>query len=1132
MASKLEQDEYRRIAELETSGYFDDAFKRLETQRQSRVQQEKPGILGYNTADDQRVISEKGGGMRFLSDVGNLSYGLVMLASKAMTLPFTMTYGMLTKPKETINETIETSKQIGGSVVKGFKDPLAAVGVFGEEEKRAARTYYSAHPGFAALDVIGIATLGAGTLLKSSITGGAKAATVAVLKDAAVVAGKDAAVDAAVRTSMNATRGAWNPARWLKGATKVSSPFYESMVKAVRTGDVGHVEEVLRTQFVKNGMAEDVAAKLSRTGADAVATNFLNNARKLRALDAAAHPLSALGRATSPAVKFAFGTPAESAVTRVFGADAVKVNRRAALEMEQWLDAIVSKEQGLPSTANNRAIELMKWMERPEYAALSPEERFAHFKNYIKADVQTANLRHLTNNDLFVPVKVVSQDVANAMKSNIADNLETIKGEVASVADEATVVDKTWSEIKNLLEESNGRDFINNEHILRQAFGATGDLKNLYKAIDSLTAKRSSVDFSEWSEEAQKIAAELEGTGYRIGVAPSDKVVSLVSETVKDTASRITDASLDSQRSFVGKALDAMGLSAKGVPEGSSTFFFRESFNQLAIKELGERFGGIIKIKNAFGKGRTIRVQVGQLYEFLNKNIERVNKAKKETAEGGVFALGEVAAEATKFNRVYDFDAKTLREIGFTEDASKIIDQINRKALRDIPLSVTGLGDKMVNLLRGASRDLAITGRHFDKYIKGATYMRYRSALAFLFQLQQGFETSAQGALLTGGRYVPGAESILNISNKLSNKKLFGVLKNVEPVLKKMVAPVDVGDTALIEAHVIPDIYRGLDDVASSIELSQVQDQLSRSRGAVNGGKLNKIYQKHIQMWAVDKTTKVSAAYAEKFGMTLKQAFEQNADGTFKNPRIVREIKDLSQTLLYYRQGFLTSPAAKTLNLVFFPFRFQAKTLDITAKWLGNMSPATRVAVIDNWIHFSNWAGTDEGIEWRRTHKNLFHSFLSYATAYEQMGDSINAVSRGQLFGGNTGLIGGVPFAWLVEFARDLALIPEDPESYDPATGRPFELRETPKEFWSSATGVKLLEEFVFTLMPGMPFYTLSGGLIEKASVRHLFQGWIDGIYGGVLTAKEGLPKQAADALIRDQFMKVPVDETVPLFNR
>ncbi|MFW0861925.1 MAG: hypothetical protein AAGT88_07580 [Dethiobacter sp.] len=489
--------------------------------------------------------------------------------------------------------------------------------------------------------------------------------------------------------------------------------------------------------------------------------------------------------------------------------------------------------------------------------------------------------------------------------------------------------------------------------------------------------------------------------------------------------------------------------------------------------------------------------------------------------------------EALEITKVFDIDAKNLRQIGFLEDVVKEVDQINRKSMRSIPASVTGIGDRLLNLMRGASKDLFIFGRHFDNYIKYATYARYRSALALPYQVQLGFETGVQGAMLVGGKYLPGAETLLKMSNVLPDKAIFGIIGRMKNVLRRTVFIPDVKDVDLMQRYVISDVLKGLlDEVAGSVELSHIQQQLSKSRGVVNGNKLNKLYQKQIQMWAVDKVTRINMAFAEKFGMTLKQVFATTADGNFINPHLVRETKELTQQLLGYKPGFLTSPLAKTLNLVFFPFRFQAKTMSVTAQWLDNLSPATRLGVVESWIHFANWAGTEDGIEWRRTHRSLLYSFLAYATAYAQIGESINAVSRGQVFGGNAGLIGGIPFGWMVEFARELAVIPEDPESFDPKTGRPFEFRETPRDITSFATFVKFIEQYLFTVMPGMPLYTITGGIITQASWRHLLQNIIEGVYGGILLHETGFPKEAKDALIREQFMKVPIDETVPLFDR
>lgn len=1114
------------MAELEVGGYFEDASQQLEQQRLQRSKAEEPSILGYNTADDQARIAEKSLGGRALGDVGDMSYGLLTLAAKGVTGAITLPYNLATKPTETMDSLAETGKIIGGSVVKGFKDPAAAAGLLGEEEKELARTYYNAHPGFAALDALGIATVGGGTLVKGLLTGMIKAAKKSVLIEATKVGIKGSVIDAAMMT----TRSALNPSRLIHGAEKASSPVYNAMVKSAQAGNTGHIEEVLRSQFIKQGVDEKIAVNLAKTAGQEIAGQLLSHSKKFKVLDSIVHPLSATGRATSPLIERITGQPNQSAVASVFGDAAVQNNRRASLEVEQWLDSIVTKEQGLPSTVNNRAEELMTWMRRPEYSALPPEERFAHFANFIKADTLTAKLRQLTGNDAFIPVKVVSKDAAETMRGNVADNIETISKEIGEDANAGNVVDRIWAEISDVLEQTSGRDFVNNQHALRAAFGVEGSLDKLYAAIDSLTHKRSSVDFSEWSGDLQKFADELEGTGYRIGVAPSDKPISLVSDVLGKKSSKITENILDNKRTFVGKALDRWGFSTRGTVQGSNSFMFNQSFYQYALTELGKKFGGVLTVKNAFGLGKTIKVPVTELYDFLSKNIGKVNKANATAAEGKLFRLSEFFNEAQEKRTVFDFDAKDLHSIGFSKEVADMIDQISRKSLREIPLSVTGMGDKIVNLMRGGSKDLLIYGRHFDRYIKLATHARYKSAAAFMFQAQQGVETTMQGAMLVGGKYVPGAGTLLKMTSALPDNVLGGIFGRTKNVLRKMTFVPDPGDVALTEKYLIQNINRGLDDVTASIELSQVQKQLSQSSGVLSGGKLKNMYRSHIQMWAIDKATKINMAVAEKFGMTYKEVFALNEKGGFKNPNLVREMQEMSQQLLSYKQGFLTSPMAKTLNLVFFPFRFQMKTMDITAKWLGNLSPASRVVFVDNLAHFSNWAGTEEGIEWRRTHQNFLYSVMAYVSAYEQIGESINAVGRGQFFGGNTGLIGGIPFAWMVDFARDLAIIPEDTNSYDPKTGQPFELRETPRTV--SAAGVKLIEEYLFTLMPGMPFYTITGGVITQASFRHLMQNMVEGVYGGALLKYNDLPTSAKNAIIREQFMKVPMDETVPLLNR
>ena len=208
--------------------------------------------------------------------------------------------------------------------------------------------------------------------------------------------------------------------------------------------------------------------------------------------------------------------------------------------------------------------------------------------------------------------------------------------------------------------------------------------------------------------------------------------------------------------------------------------------------------------------------------------------------------------------------------------------------------------------------------------------------------------------------------------------------------------------------------------------------------------------------------------------------------------------------------------------------RFQVKSMELTAKWVGSLSPLSRVMVMSEWSHFANWAGTDEGMKWRQTHQNLLYNILAYTTAYEQIGNSIDAVTRGQLFGGNTGLIGGVPFGWVYNLAQELALIKQDPKTLNPKTGIPFAFRKTPRELVSYATVVTSIEELLLTLAPGMPLYTLSGGVLKGVSWSSLLKKTLDQGFGGFGIATGLLPGEdvtKGGTQLEREFERVPLTE-------
>jgi len=269
-------------------------------------------------------------------------------------------------------------------------------------------------------------------------------------------------------------------------------------------------------------------------------------------------------------------------------------------------------------------------------------------------------------------------------------------------------------------------------------------------------------------------------------------------------------------------------------------------------------------------------------------------------------------------------------------------------------------------------------------------------------------------------------------------------------------------------------------------------------------------------------------ALAAKFGMNIQDALSyslENGVKKYKNPQIVQMMREATQSAYHYEVGFLTSPLMKTLNIVWFPLRFQVKSMQLLSKWAASLSPSSRMIVLNNWVHFANWAGTDEGIEWRRTNRNVLYNILAYTTAYEQIGQSAEAITNGRLFGGNAGLIGGVPFGFVVNLARELAILPQDPDQFDPKTGRRF-TKEIPRNLVSAASLSNAIEQLLISVSPSTPFYSLTGGVIGGVSPRKWIESLVRQTVGASREALEGRdPAQGRQMLERD-FRRVPLEYT------
>jgi len=1089
---------------------------------------------------------------RMINDASLLAYGVPTGIAKVGT-------GL-------VNDPVKTVESVGIGAAKGLyqtgKNLAGVTGILGGNIQKQSINYYTAHPLFAALDAFSVLSLGTGSFVKAALVDTAESATSAAIKSAAESGVKSSIIDSALRT----TRSVLNPKRFIN-ATRASSPFYRVIEDATRTGKIDKITEVVTNQLIKKGVDPATATKIARATSKDVANSIISQSSKMKVMSSLYHPVDAIfksAKATgSPVIKTIFGTPDQTAVAKAFGTGVVEANKKTALGLERWLEAVV-KQKGLENTVDERLRILRDWKKQSDFANLTPEQSFNDFSNYVQSDIKVENLRDLTGVD-YIPVKVISKDAANAMKTDVNSNIKTITEEVANAMPNADAARKTsavFDRLDKLMSDVHGRDWQKYSEMLRNAYGAEGSVSNLSRAIESLSSRKPTINFSNWSPEAQQIAKGMEGTGYRVSVASAkqEKVIhvsDVLDKNKSKVASTIPDSAIESQRTFLGKVIDNFGLSTHGVVEGMTEFHFAQSFLQNAIEDIGNKFGDIITVKRPIAvktvngvvnATRNISIPVTKLYEFLRNNRNEFFKER----------MGLKSTEMFRPISVYDITKKDLVKFGFPEDIAKAIDKVSRKSLREIPASVIGAGEKVLNLMRGANTDFAIFGRHFDNFLKAGFYMRYQSAVSILFQAQQYLETKLMASLITrDSSFVPGVEMAAKIALKagktvksipgadllvdFGSKKLPGMilerLKEIKGAFIKITEEPKLNELTIVRDEILPNTQKALNDVLDSPEFARERigienattKKVETTSQLMAHGKKEGIWIRAMGGWTLGTATKISKAIAQKYGMTLEQAVEStmiNGIKIYKNPQIVKDMQDVVQQAIHYKKGFQTSPLIKTMNLVWFPFRFQTKTVAITSKWLGTLSSAQRLMVINNWVNFANWAGTDEGIKWRKMKKNLFYSLLAYTTAWEQLGDTVNAVGRGKLFGGNTGLIGGVPLGFIVNSLQALALVPEDPYQIDPRTGRPYRAKYIPKKLLSDTAMLTVFEQYIFTLMPGMPLYTITGGNVRGVSFRNLAQNGLDSIYADARAAALGEPQSRSKELLQRDYIRIPFNQT------
>lgn len=297
--------------------------------------------------------------------------------------------------------------------------------------------------------------------------------------------------------------------------------------------------------------------------------------------------------------------------------------------------------------------------------------------------------------------------------------------------------------------------------------------------------------------------------------------------------------------------------------------------------------------------------------------------------------------------------------LGVPRATAREVQDAITQAYIQVPLAVRGLGDKAVDLLYKAPGVGSFARRFFR--VQGAARFSWNPFFQYLrVAPKTEILTSAEG-----GGYI----------------------------------------NAIFQGHIreIKDIRQGLRDIGAFEEKAGFS--LSTEAVGAEGTSATRNLNHKLLPIQERSIAGLIAAQADRVGMdwhSYVHNFPQN-------------VRDTVQSIAQYDRSanFINSPLARTLNIAFFPFRFDAKVAGIFAKSLARQNPLMQVAVINGLYRAHNWLNSPEGQVWYSQNATAIGVF-NYITPTATFAEVFSALTPGHDHSlGNFGELGGLPFGWI-----------------------------------------------------------------------------------------------------------------------
>lgn len=147
------------------------------------------------------------------------------------------------------------------------------------------------------------------------------------------------------------------------------------------------------------------------------------------------------------------------------------------------------------------------------------------------------------------------------------------------------------------------------------------------------------------------------------------------------------------------------------------------------------------------------------------------------------------------------------------------------------------------------------------------------------------------------------------------------------------------------------------------------------------------------------------------------------------------QLDDALRVIVQYgKHGALSSPLARTINIAFFPMRYNVKVSMLVADKLASLPPSLQFATLQGIHKTRDWLKSDEGLQWQADNAEAIKVF-AWASPVGNITQFAKILSGSTDSIGDWGLLGGLPFGVISQLLDAEGIINLNKPYVNPSTG-------------------------------------------------------------------------------------------------